>query len=264
MSPFRRIAVTALIGLMASIGTSNGVYAGVLSLPPAAFALSADGLSAASPTTIANTFCEPAGPDNAILCTTATASASVTPAVHISGNGYIGAGASAGVTYYIAILGTDAADPNSLAMVDYSTSGGASGGTASQATTSIAGAFGGVACSGTDDCGDTPSAFSISGTFMAQSCDLAVNNCGSSFGITVAVTADTSGDDGAFSAYADPYIYIDPTFLASNPGYSVVVSAGIDNAPISAVPEPCALAIFGVALVGIGMMRGQRRAPASV
>jgi hypothetical protein len=59
-------------------------------------------------------------------------------------------------------------------------------------------------------------------------------------------------------AWIDPLISIDPTFLASNPGYSVVISAGIGNAP--AVPEPAswALMIGGFALAGAAIR--QRKA----
>jgi hypothetical protein len=40
---------------------------------------------------------------------------------------------------------------------------------------------------------------------------------------------------GAAYAFADPYITIDPTFLANNPGYALVLNVG--NAA-SATPEP--------------------------
>lgn len=109
-----------------------------------------------------------------------------------------------------------------------------------------------------------PGSFSITGSFLAAACDLSINNCGSTFGVTLGVLGDTSYPASSFSASADPYIQIDPAFLALHPGYSIVVSAGIDNAPISAVPEPSALAIFGVALVGIGLQcrAKKERAPA--
>jgi hypothetical protein len=224
------------------------VHAGVLTLPPAQFALSADGLTASSAGTVSYSLCEPEG------CTTATAFASDTPAVSISGAGGIGAGASSGLYYAVAVLGG-----GGLVKVDFTTSGAASGGTASQAAASVGG-FGGVACSGSNACGDTPSSFSISGSFMAQACDLAVGNCGSSFGVTIGVTADTSGDDGAFSASADPYIYIDPAFLAANPEYYVVVSAGIDNAPLPAVPEVSTWALMALGFAGLGLAGWRRRA----
>jgi len=60
---------------------------------------------------------------------------------------------------------------------------------------------------------------------------------------------------GEVRVFADPYIEIDPSFLADNPGFAVEVSLGISNAPISAVPEPASIAIFAVALAGLQMRR---------
>jgi hypothetical protein len=52
---------------------------------------------------------------------------------------------------------------------------------------------------------------------------------------TVTLTALTStAEGGTADADADPFFSIDPVFLASHPGYSVIVSDGITNA----VPEP--------------------------
>lgn len=56
---------------------------------------------------------------------------------------------------------------------------------------------------------------------------------------------------GRASAWADPYIQIDPSFLAANPGYSLEFSSGIDNVPISPVPLPAALPLFGSAALGL-------------
>ena len=71
-------------------------------------------------------------------------------------------------------------------------------------------------------------------------------------------TSPTQSSDA--SAYADPYIAIDPTWLAANPGYSLSFSPGIVNAgPGSAAPEPAAWALMltGFGLVG-GAMRGRQ------
>ena len=66
------------------------------------------------------------------------------------------------------------------------------------------------------------------------------------------------GSFGGFAeAYADPYIFVDPAFLASHPGYAVEVSAGIGNAPqISAVPEP---ETYAMMMLGIGLLMASRR-----
>jgi len=56
-------------------------------------------------------------------------------------------------------------------------------------------------------------------------------------------------------ALADPYIFIDPTFLASHAGYSVRVSSGVGNempvTPVTPVPEPGTWALM---LAGIGIL----------
>ena len=66
------------------------------------------------------------------------------------------------------------------------------------------------------------------------------------------------------SAFADPFITIDPTFLAAHPGLQggLVFSPGVANAP-PAVPEPAAwtLMIAGFGIVGTAL---RRRAAASV
>jgi hypothetical protein len=59
---------------------------------------------------------------------------------------------------------------------------------------------------------------------------------------------------GSFSASADPMITIDPTFLAQNPGYSLVFS------PNLAVPEPASWALMLIGVGGLGAaLRASRR-----
>src|SRR5438045_12033 len=57
---------------------------------------------------------------------------------------------------------------------------------------------------------------------------------------------------GTADAFFDPYIFIDPVWLSSHPGYSVIVSPGIGNAApgVPGVPEPGTLALFGAGLAG--------------
>jgi hypothetical protein len=54
------------------------------------------------------------------------------------------------------------------------------------------------------------------------------------------------------SAFADPIVQIDPTFLAANPGYSLEFSSGL----ISAAPEPGSV---GLTLIGLGMLALMRK-----
>jgi MYXO-CTERM domain-containing protein len=60
-------------------------------------------------------------------------------------------------------------------------------------------------------------------------------------------------------AMADPFIQIDPSFLADNPGFSLEFSDGIDNVPVSETPLPAALPMFGAALLALGAFAWRRR-----
>jgi hypothetical protein len=76
-------------------------------------------------------------------------------------------------------------------------------------------------------------------------------------GLTAVATPNSPGqsDVSAFAA-ADPLIQIDPTFLADNPGFSVVVSPGIINA--LSTPEPSTLNLILLPF-GIGTYLVHRR-----
>ena len=67
------------------------------------------------------------------------------------------------------------------------------------------------------------------------------------------------------SALVDPFFQIDPAFLSTHPGYSIVVSDGVPNNPpegSSTVPEPSTVWPLGfgmLALVGIARKNVNRR-----
>ncbi|MGE3774397.1 MAG: hypothetical protein AB7I32_15840 [Gammaproteobacteria bacterium] len=65
----------------------------------------------------------------------------------------------------------------------------------------------------------------------------------------------TAVDGGSASAWVDPYFFIDPDFLAANPGYSVTLSPGVVNA----VPLPGALALLGSGLALLAAHYPSRR-----
>lgn len=69
-----------------------------------------------------------------------------------------------------------------------------------------------------------------------------------------------SGDGTGF-AFADPRIAIDPSFLADNPGFSLVLSPGIGNTVgKTPVPEPAGWITLALGLVGLRLVRRRRSA----
>jgi len=68
-------------------------------------------------------------------------------------------------------------------------------------------------------------------------------------------------NEGVVDTTVDPYFFIDPAFLAANPGYSLIFSDGIGNPFIGlpGVPEPATwtMLILGFGAIG-GMLRRSR------
>jgi hypothetical protein len=72
----------------------------------------------------------------------------------------------------------------------------------------------------------------------------------------VAQAAVTKVAHESARAFADPFIYVDPTFPNASL-YGVVVSPGVGNVPISPVPEPAPamLRLAASALIAFRLMR---------
>ena len=88
----------------------------------------------------------------------------------------------------------------------------------------------------------------LTGTF-----DLGIGNL-----LLAGIVADVSAQDGGqASASADPYFFIDPTFAAEHPGYTLSFSPFAGNDAIASVPEPAtwALMIGGFGLAGAALRR---------
>jgi hypothetical protein len=65
--------------------------------------------------------------------------------------------------------------------------------------------------------------------------------------------ANTAFFSGTASAFADPHIFVDPSFVGAG-NYSIVVSPNVGNG-LSSVPEPATLALLGVCLLGLPIAR---------
>ena len=59
-------------------------------------------------------------------------------------------------------------------------------------------------------------------------------------------------------AWADPYFFIDPAFVGGNQ-FSLLISDGIGNSPVSAVPEPSTWAMMILGFLGLGWMAYRRK-----
>lgn len=81
--------------------------------------------------------------------------------------------------------------------------------------------------------------------------------------ITLSTQASSFGGPNfasSSSAFADPYIYIDPAYLAAHPDATLEISEGVGNvAPVTSVPEPATwlLLLTGYGSLGFMLRRGR-------
>jgi PEP-CTERM motif len=97
------------------------------------------------------------------------------------------------------------------------------------------------------------------GSFSTPASIFATRPVGLEPGVIGVVSLGVGGfsDSGLADAYVDPFIFVDPAFLADHPGYTVRVSAGVGNAmPVTSVPEP---ETYAMMLVGLGLLATTRR-----
>jgi hypothetical protein len=76
-------------------------------------------------------------------------------------------------------------------------------------------------------------------------------------------TADFGFGEGSFSAILDPFLEIDPAFLATHPGYSLELSPNLTGGTTS-VPEVSSWTTLLLGLAGLGLARSRRKAGATL
>lgn len=257
----------------AGILTFGGQYES--SLPAATFQLTVD-YGGASYSGSTSTPIEINGNDAVphIIPTPSVASSSYLLPNSFSGTGV---GSEADLQYSFAVVGPSTSNvwvPITLSGVSYSSMSGsniggnasaylgltAAGGFNDTGQTSIP-VYGSCMASDVAQCGPYPigqSTFSTSVSVLANS-EIAIGLFSHS---TLQVyTSNYLGGGGSASSYIDPYIQIDPTWTATNPGYSLALSSGIGNSALSSIPEPDPVAIVSVGLLALA---GLRRRVASV
>jgi len=78
---------------------------------------------------------------------------------------------------------------------------------------------------------------------------------------TVEVSASAGAPtniDASAQAWADPFIHIDPAFVGGDQ-FSLLISDGIGNTVLSAVPEPSTWAMMILGFMGVGFMAYRRK-----
>ncbi len=99
----------------------------------------------------------------------------------------------------------------------------------------------------------------VDGTFLTSATPDAANL------VELSVKEETTGGPSATSsaeADADPHIYIDPAYLAANPGATLEISPGVGNigpTAISAAPEPSTWLLMFAGIGGIGLMLRRKK-----
>jgi len=261
-----------------TVAVSDATFSGSIFVggtpPPGSLCCTGTTTTTTTPGTISNSYTNYAGSISTSSLTGNAAVPSITTSVSSGGvTGVSESNASETLTYYVHLSG-----PAGFAPVDFISNGtvfsnnianGVLGTSSSSAALTIAGGYylgtaqsvngaitlhsqTGALASGTITAGPAANSFIMDGSIQTFG--------GSSFQVVMSSevsTQMTGQPTGLASTYFDPFFFIDPTFAAANPGYSLSFSSGIGN--VSPVPEPSTWAMLILGFAGIGFMAYRRK-----
>jgi hypothetical protein len=197
----------------------------------------------------------PGVPPSAFASATLSPVASVSVEVTSPPAAVLGAGADANSTYYFQVTGGNVGDLVPI-MVDFALSVSTTAESSAQAkiivrTSVVPFTVEEIVCN-PQECDETQ----ISDTLNIQARSGA--NLDSVTLYALAQSPATRISNESARAFADPFIYIDPAF-ANASLYTIVVSPGVANVPLTPVPEPESGVLLGIGAVVIGLLRRRFR-----
>ena len=245
----RASAATVSLATYNELAYATGAFVGV---PPGGQVQQSGPTSA-----ILQTFqCDPLSPG---VCGTAralTSAAALSAEVSGATGGEFNAGSTASIVYYYEV-----ASPNNIqTTVPMLFSGfleATAGGSFGQSQAYFSNSAGGPNFGFTSVCAGAGSADTGSCATVAGVNSLTITNSpfsvtsGGQYYLQMVATGDVNvinGVPGAYTALADPTISIDPTWLATHPGYSLELSSNVSPVPL---PPASSLLLSGIGLLGI-------------